>query len=95
MEDHRQAAAKRLERAVNAKFKAQAAQNPWGFTEYECQALTAFCKHGCTKLAARELELSPRTVEHYIHTARAKTEYLGRSISLFLAYDRWVREWAP
>lgn len=68
-------------------------ENPWGLTPIELKVMTTVCATGCTKSSARELEISPRTIEHYLRTARAKTKYFGKDIRFFLEFDRWARNW--
>ena len=65
--------------------------NPWGLTENEVSVIVAITKHSGTKLAARELEIHPRTVESRMITARKKMKASNRVMAAIL-WDRYIRD---
>lgn len=63
--------------------------NPWGLTDRECDCLQAVGRCGTSKYAARDLGLSPRTVEVYLARAREKMNVIHTTIAV-LKWDRYV-----
>jgi DNA-binding CsgD family transcriptional regulator len=63
--------------------------NPWNLTDREQETLTTVSNVGSSKLAARELGLSPRTVEIYLSRARFKMD-TTHTITAVVKWTRYV-----
>lgn len=63
--------------------------NPWGLTGREQEVIGAVSAQGSSKLAARQLGLSHRTVEIYLSNIRKKMG-LAHTLLVALAWDRYV-----
>lgn len=71
--------------------------NPWGITEREAMILSAVIERGGAKAAARAINKSKKTVDHYICSAKRKMVATGdcecwSKLQHYIAWDRWVRE---
>ena len=66
------------------------APTPWALTRREIDSMTAIVQTGSSKLAARELGLSHRTVELYLDRAKKKMK-TGHMVTAALMWDRWQR----
>lgn len=64
--------------------------NPWGLTNQQEASLASIAKVGCDKLAAREMGISHRTLEHHVAAARKKMNVNNRVLAV-LAWDRLTR----
>ena len=63
--------------------------NPWSLTDRECDCLQAVGRCGDSKIAARELGISHRTVEKYLERARQRMN-VARTLIAVLKWDRYV-----
>lgn len=68
--------------------------NPWNLTPAQVRVMRAMIAHGSNKHAARQLDLSVKTVDSHINAARrrmAKTLPSKGRLTYFLEFDRWDR----
>lgn len=64
--------------------------NPWGLTEAEARVMDALCDIGVDKRIARHLDVSSRTVEHQLRSARQRMN-AGNRLLAALWWDRYRR----
>lgn len=64
---------------------------PWGLTLREALVLDTVCKHGCYKLAADKMGISPNTLRTYITRSKKKLG-VRFSLQLMLKWDQWRRD---
>ena len=64
--------------------------NPWNLPPQQCATLTALAEVGSSKLAAREMGISYKTVEQHIHEAK-RNMGIEHRLTAVVAYDRWKR----
>lgn len=64
--------------------------NPWGIPPGELKAVRAVCEHGTTKGAARALNLSVKTIDFHLASAK-KRMGVRFGLHVLLWIDRWER----
>jgi DNA-binding NarL/FixJ family response regulator len=64
--------------------------NPWNLTPRECATLAAVAEYGCTKLAARKLGVTGKTIEQHIRAAK-RAMGLPHRTQAVIAWDRHAR----
>jgi DNA-binding CsgD family transcriptional regulator len=64
--------------------------NPWNLPPQQCAALAASAEHGSSKLVARAMGISPKTVEQHLQQAKLHMG-IDHRLKAVVAYDRWAR----
>lgn len=64
--------------------------NPWNLTERQCRVLEVLAEQGCTKLVARALNVSPKTVGTHMDRIMPKMGARNRTQAVVF-FDRWAR----
>jgi DNA-binding CsgD family transcriptional regulator len=62
--------------------------NPWGLSQREGEVLMAILMHGSAKVAARNLFISPRTVEAHVHRILPRMS-VSTCMQAVVLWDRW------
>lgn len=65
--------------------------NPWNLSPAEVTTIRAFIAGGRAKTVARDLGISPKTVEKHTEATRRKMK-TQTLLSAALKFDRWERE---
>jgi FixJ family two-component response regulator len=66
--------------------------NPWALTQRQQHILTVLVRcEGCSKLAARALDLSPKTVDQVVWRVKEEMKKRTRT-GVILEWDRWLQD---
>jgi DNA-binding CsgD family transcriptional regulator len=64
--------------------------NPWNLTGREQEVLCAIAQQGCSKLAARALDIETQTINAHMQNAMRKMGVRGQ-LRAVITWDRWYQ----
>jgi DNA-binding NarL/FixJ family response regulator len=67
--------------------------NPWNLTPRESEVLSALAERGSSKVVAKQIGVSYRTVEKQVRDAKLRMGLEHRTQAI-VAWDRWSRDQA-
>lgn len=64
--------------------------NPWKLSPQQGATLSALARLGSTKLAAREMQIAPKTIEQHVREAK-RNMGIEHRVTAIVAWDRHTR----